>query len=52
MAGRFFHLIVMCAAAVLVAGCLSIDVDKTEKNSANQAPADAAEQAIAAESAE
>ncbi len=45
MAGRFIRLMVVCVTAVLLAGCLSIDVDKTETTSAKVSPTETSAEA-------
>ena len=53
MAGRIVRLVAVCASAALLAGCLSIHVDKTEKSSSKAAsPVGTGLQASIAEPAE
>ncbi len=53
MAGRIIQLIVVCISAVLLAGCLSVNVEKTEKSSAKAvAPAETGAQVFVAEPAD
>jgi len=53
MTGSLVRFVVVCASALALAGCLSVNVDKTETNSAKAiAPTGLETQASIAESAD